>query len=56
MFNLLFFIDADGINQVLFNMLNTATETELEMKSHNRDDLAQKERVLIDIINAYQFF
>jgi uncharacterized protein YqeY len=55
MIDLLIFLDHNGINQVLFGMLNTSLEAEQEMKTHKRDDLAQKERILIDIINAYLF-
>lgn len=46
-------LDHNGIVQVMYGMMTVAADTEKEMKSHSRDDLAQKERVLIDTIKSY---
>jgi len=45
--------DFPGLVQVMQSMMASASDTEQEMLTHNRQDLAQKERNIIDTIKLY---
>lgn len=45
--------DHDGLVKLFSSLIQSATETETEMKTHGRTDLADKERVLIETLKLY---
>eukprot|EP01111_Echinosteliopsis_oligospora_P014180 TRINITY_DN5284_c0_g1_i1.p1 TRINITY_DN5284_c0_g1~~TRINITY_DN5284_c0_g1_i1.p1 ORF type:complete len:208 (+),score=48.80 TRINITY_DN5284_c0_g1_i1:103-726(+) len=46
-------LDYAGLLKVLNGMITSAKETEAEMKKHGRDDLAEKESVIIKTVTSY---